>query len=74
LIREKAEKRQVERGSGALRGLAADVSRTGIDYELETGRINLDPGAAARAGIDHQQRPATIHTPLFAPGATRLAA
>jgi hypothetical protein len=54
-IREKAEKRQVERGSGALRGLAADVSRTGIDYELETGRINLDPAAAARAGIDLDQ-------------------
>jgi hypothetical protein len=54
-IREKAEKRQVERGSGALRGLVADVSRTGIDYELETGRINLDPAAAARAGIDLDQ-------------------
>jgi hypothetical protein len=54
-IRDKAEKRQVERGSGALRGLAADVSRTGIDYELETGRINLDAAAAARAGIDLDQ-------------------
>jgi hypothetical protein len=51
-IREKAEKRQVEGGSGVVRGLVADVSRTGIDYELETGRINLDPAAAARAGIN----------------------
>jgi hypothetical protein len=51
-IRAKAEKRQVERGSGALRGLAADVSRIGIDYELETGRINRDSAAAARTGID----------------------
>jgi hypothetical protein len=42
-IREKAEKRQAERGSGELRGLVADVSRTGIDYELETGRLTLDP-------------------------------
>ena len=54
-IRDKAEKRQVERGSGVLRGLAADVSRTGIDYELETGRINFDPAAAVRAGIDLEQ-------------------
>lgn len=51
-IREKAEKRQAERGSGVVRGLAADVSRTGIDHELETGRVRLDPVAAARAGID----------------------
>jgi hypothetical protein len=51
-IREKAEKRQVEGGSGVVRGIVADVSRTGIDYELEAGRINLDPAAAARAGID----------------------
>jgi len=48
-IREKAEKRQAERGSGELRGLVADVSRTGIDYELETGRLTLDP---ATAGLD----------------------
>jgi hypothetical protein len=48
-IREKAEKRQAERGSGELRGLVADVSRTGIDYELETGRLTLDP---ATAGVD----------------------
>jgi hypothetical protein len=45
-IREKAEKRQAERGSGELRGLVADVSRTGIDYELETGRLTLDPVTA----------------------------
>jgi hypothetical protein len=48
-IREKAEKGQAERGSGELRGLVADVSRTGIDYELETGRLTLDP---ATAGLD----------------------
>jgi hypothetical protein len=51
-IREKAEKRQAQRGSGQLRGLAADVSRTGIDYQLESGRISLDPAAAARAGLN----------------------
>lgn len=54
-IREKAEKRQADRGSGVLRGLAADVSRTGIDYEFESGRITFDPAAAARAGIDLDQ-------------------
>jgi hypothetical protein len=51
-IREKAEKRQTACGSGTLRGLAADVSRTGIDYTLESGSISLDAEAAARAGID----------------------
>jgi hypothetical protein len=54
-IREKAEKRQADGGSGALRGLSVDVSRTGIDYELETGRIKFTPMAAARAGIDLDQ-------------------
>jgi hypothetical protein len=42
-IREKAEKRQAERGSGQLRGLVADVSRTGIDHDLESGRLTFDP-------------------------------
>lgn len=48
-IRAKAEKRQAERGSGQLRGLVADVSRTGIDHDLESGRLTLD---AETAGLD----------------------
>jgi hypothetical protein len=48
-IREKAEKRQTEHGTGQLRGLAADVSRTGIDYELESGRLTVHPDTA---GLD----------------------
>jgi hypothetical protein len=51
-IRQKGEKRQAERGSGELRGLSVDVSRTGIEYELETGRLEFDPAAASRADLD----------------------
>jgi hypothetical protein len=48
-IRDKAGRRQALRGAGAVRGLAVDASRTGIDYEVETGRIALDP---ATSGLD----------------------
>lgn len=54
-VREKAERRQAERGSGTLHGLSADVSRTGIDYALETGRIILDAAGATCAEIDLDQ-------------------
>ena len=48
-IREKAERRQAARGSGELKGLAVDMSRTGIDFQLESGRLTLDPSTA---GLD----------------------
>jgi hypothetical protein len=51
-IRDKGERRQVGGGAGALRGLAVDVARTGIDHDLKTGRITLCPAAAAQANID----------------------
>jgi hypothetical protein len=35
-----------------LCGLAADLSRTGIDYEFETGRVALDPASAGSTGLD----------------------
>jgi hypothetical protein len=47
-IREKAEKRQAVRGAGEIRGLAVDVSRTKLDYFLETGRLTFD----ASSGLD----------------------
>jgi hypothetical protein len=50
-IREKAEKRQVARGAGQVRGLAVDASRTGLDYLLETGRLEL----GTSSGLDLDQ-------------------
>lgn len=47
-IREKAEKRQAAHGEGQIRGLAVDVSRTKLDYFLETGRLTFD----ASSGLD----------------------
>ncbi len=47
-IREKAGKRQASRGEGEIRGLAIDVSRTKLDYLLETGRLQFD----ATSGLD----------------------
>jgi hypothetical protein len=47
-IREKAEKHQAADGDGTVRGLTVDVSRTGLDYLLETGRLTFD----ASSGLD----------------------
>lgn len=47
-IRQKAEKRQAARGEGVIRGLAVEVSRTKLDYFLETGRLTFD----ASSGLD----------------------
>lgn len=48
-IRNKAGRRQAPHGVGAVRGLAVDACRTGVDYEVETGRLVLDP---ATSGLD----------------------
>lgn len=47
-IGEKAEKRQAARVAEHIRGLAVDVSRTKLDYFLETGRLTFD----ASSGLD----------------------
>jgi len=48
-IGAKASRGQAARGGGQLKGLAVDVSRAGVDYQLETGRLALDP---TTAGLD----------------------